>query len=171
MLAAAVYGGPPLICERIEIGSAKSLPWKNVDGWAGQDPSYELKRLTGDTLALLSSSAPAVVRMETMRRAAIYAARDPRLAEEIALRLTARVLDGEGVEAIAWFDAGYFVETVRQAALIYQYDMLTAAEKVNWKLRVGDSGVGWEEVGGAGGEDGRERDGCGVVADGGLIGE
>ena len=141
MLAAAVYGGPPLICQRIEIGTAKSLPWKNVDGWAGQDPAYDVKRLTGDTLALLTPSVPAALRMETMRRAAIYAARDPRMAEEIALRLTARVLDGEGADATAWFDAGYFVETVRQAALIYQYDMLTASEKANWKVRVGIAGL------------------------------
>ena len=141
LLATAAFGGPPLICERIEIGTAQSLPWKGVEGWQGTDPSYDLKKLTADTLALLTPGAPAVVRMETMRRAAIYAARDSRLAEEIALRLTARVLDGEGANAMAWFDAGYFVETVRQAALVYQYNMLTAEEKANWKLRAGITGL------------------------------
>ena len=93
LLATAAFGGPPLICERIEIGTAQSLPWKGVEGWQGTDPSYDLKKLTADTLALLTPGAPVAVRMETMRRAAIYAARDSRLAEEIALRLTARVLD------------------------------------------------------------------------------
>jgi len=141
MLATAAFGGPPLICERIDIGMAKSLPWKNVNGWAGQDSTYDLNRLTGDTLALLAAGTPVAVRMETMRRAAIYAARDPRLTEEIALRLTARVLDGDGADASAWFDAGYFVETVRQAALIYKYDVLSAAEKANWKVRAGIAGL------------------------------
>lgn len=140
-LAAAAFGGPPLICQRIEIGNAASLPWKGGDGWAGQDPSYDLKRLTADTLALLAPGTPVAVRMETMRRAAIYAARDARLSEQIALRLTARVLDGDGAQAEAWFDAGYFVETVRHAAAIYQYNMLTAVEKENWRVRAGIAGV------------------------------
>ena len=74
MLAAAAFGGPPLICERIQIGTAKSLPWKDVEGWAGKDPSYDVKRLTADTLAILAPGAPMPLRMETMRRAAIYAA-------------------------------------------------------------------------------------------------
>jgi hypothetical protein len=141
LLAAAAFGGPPLICQRIQIGAAKSLPWKDVDGWAGKDPSYDVKRLTADTLALLVPGTPLVVRMETMRRSAIYAAQDPRMAEEIALRLAARVLDGEGADAMAWFDAGYFVETVRQAAVVYQYNMLSAEEKANWKVRTGIAGL------------------------------
>ena len=81
------------------------------------------------------------LRMETMRRAAIYAAQDLRMVEEIALRLTARVLDGDGADAMAWFDAGYFVETVRQAAAVYQYNMLSAEEKANWKVRSGITGL------------------------------
>jgi len=141
MLAAAAFGGPPLICQRIEIGTAKSLPWKDVGGWAGQDPSYDLKRLTADTLALLTRETSMPARMETMRRAGIYAARDPRMAEEIALRLAARVLDSDSPDPTALFDAGYFVETVRQAALVYQYNMLSAAEKANWKVTVGIPGL------------------------------
>jgi hypothetical protein len=141
LLASAAFGGPPLICQRIEIGKAKSLPWKNGEAWAGQDPSYDVKRLTADTLALLVPGTSMPARMETMRRAAIYAVRDPQLAEEIALRLTARVLDADSPDAITLFDAGYFVETVRQAALVYQYNMLTPAEKANWKIHVGIPGL------------------------------
>jgi len=142
MLAAVAFGGPPLICERISIGTAKSLPWQaEVNGWAGTLPGYDRKNLTEDTLALLVPGTPLPVRMETMRRAAIYAAQDPRKAEEIALRLTARVLDGGGADSLAWFDAGYFVETVRQAALIYKFDMLSAKEKENWKVRSGIAGL------------------------------
>jgi hypothetical protein len=141
LLAAAAYGGPRLICQRIEVGPAESLPWRNVEGWACQDPWYDLRRLTGDTLALLTNGVPVAVRMETMRRAALYSAREPRLAEEIALRLAARILDGDAAVPIAWFDAGYFVETVRQAAVIYKFDMLMAAEKSKWKLREGIVGL------------------------------
>ena len=141
VLSMSAFAGPPLVCQRIDIGTAVSLPWKNVEGWAGQDPVYDLKLFTEDTLALLTNGAPIQVRMETMRRAAIYAARDPRLAEEIALRLTARVLDGNAESPIAWFDAGYFVETVRQASAIYKFDILTPAEKANWRLREGITGL------------------------------
>jgi len=79
--------------------------------------------------------------METMRWAALCSAREPRLAEEIALRLAARVLDGDAAAPIGSLDAGYFVETMRQAAVIYKFDMLTAAEKSKWKLREGIVGL------------------------------
>jgi hypothetical protein len=38
-------------------------------------------------------------------------------------------------DAMAWFDAGYFVETVRQATFVYRYDMLSPQERAAWKLR------------------------------------
>jgi len=141
MTAALVFAGPPLICERINIGNAKSLPWKAGDGWQGADPAYDIKKVTVDTLALLTPQTPVEVRMETMRRAAIYAAQDPRISEELALRLTSRVLDSGGKSAAAWFDAGYFVETVRQASHIYKWDMLSASEKAKWKTREGITGL------------------------------
>ncbi len=140
-MTTTLLAGPPLVCQRIEIGNARSLPWGNANGWANQDPAYPLERLTVDTLALLTTSTPMNVRMETLRRAAIYSAADPRLAEELALRLSARVLDGDGKEAMAWFDAGYFVETVRQAAAVYQYDMLSPAQKAKWKVHKGIPGL------------------------------
>ena len=53
-----------------------------------------------------------------------------------------------GREEVArlWFDAGYFVETLRQAGFVYKYDMLSAAEKSKWQLRgeaSGFDGVPW----------------------------
>lgn len=140
VLATAVlaWAGPPLICQAIEIGSAKSLPWKGGTDWMGTDRAYDVSHLTEDTLALLSPGTPVPVRMETLRRAAIYAAREVRLADEITARLTARTLSGEAVgkpDPMAWFDAGYFVETVRQATLIYKYNMLSAREKQEWQIR------------------------------------
>lgn len=139
-LATSALAGPPLICHPVEIGDAKSLLWKAVNGWQGADPAYPIERLVEDTMALLGKGVPLPVRMETLRRAAIYAARDPRIAESLALRLTSRALDRPDA-AIILFDAGFFVEAVAQSAHIYKYDMISPAEKANWKARQGITGV------------------------------
>ena len=107
--------GPPLICHPIEIGQAKSLPWIdwNQKGTGG----YDLKTLTRDTLAILDSSAPVLLRMETLRRATIYARQDPQVAKELLTRLQARAAnstDSGLSEALAWFDVGYLIETYQQ---------------------------------------------------------
>ena len=107
--------GPPLICHPIEIGQAKSLPWIdwNQKGTGG----YDLKNLTQDTLAILDSSAPVLLRMETLRRATIYARQDPQVAKELLTRLQARAAnstDSGLSEALAWFDVGYLIETYQQ---------------------------------------------------------
>lgn len=144
ILTATAFGGPPLICSKIEIGGEKSLPWKQVEGWDGVDPAYEVTRLTTDTLAILSPQASIPLRMETMRRASVYAAKDMRLATEIAARLTARVLDAEASgkrDPLAWFDAGYWIESVRQASFIYKYDMLSKNDRQTWQIRSGLPGM------------------------------
>jgi hypothetical protein len=107
--------GPPLICHPIEIGQAKSLPWIdwNQKGTGG----YDLKNLTRDTLAILDSSAPVLLRMETLRRATIYARQDPQVAKELLTRLQARAAnstDSGLSEALGWFDVGYLIETYQQ---------------------------------------------------------
>ena len=71
--------GPPLICHPNEIGQAKSLPW--VDWTHSGSTDYDLKNLTRDTLAILDSNTPVLVRMETLRRATIYARQDPQRAK------------------------------------------------------------------------------------------
>jgi hypothetical protein len=107
--------GPPLICHAIAIGQAKSLPqvgW-NREGKGG----YDLKNLTRDTLAILNSNTPVLVRMETLRRATLYARQDPQVAKELLTRLHMRAADGEAAghpEAMAWFDLGYLAETYQQ---------------------------------------------------------
>ncbi len=114
-IAAAAQAGPPLICHPFEIGPAKSLPqvnWNNVAALG-----YDVKNLTRDTLAVLDSNAPVLVRMETLRRATIYAGSDPQTAQELLaqLRARARASDAAGhPDALAWFDAGYLVETYKQ---------------------------------------------------------
>jgi hypothetical protein len=107
--------GPPLICHPIEIGQAKSLPW--IDWNQKRTGGYDLKNLTRDTLAILDSSAPVLLRMETLRRATIYARQDPQVAKELLTRLQARAADSTGSglsEALAWFDVGYLIETYQQ---------------------------------------------------------
>lgn len=107
--------GPPLICHRIEIGQAKSLP---LIDWNQRDSGgYDLKNLSRDTLALLQPDTPVLVRMETLRRAAIYARLDPQIAKELLTRLHARAADSDAAgrpDALAWFDAGYLAETYKQ---------------------------------------------------------
>ncbi|HEY1270590.1 MAG TPA: hypothetical protein VGF08_01335, partial [Terriglobales bacterium] len=117
LLGTAAYAGPPLICHRIAIGSAKSLYWNNP-GWnlTGRE-NYDLKRLVPDTLSILDSDAPVLVRMETLRRATLYARKDPQVAKELLTRLHARATATETAgrpDALAWFDVGYLAESYKQ---------------------------------------------------------
>ena len=138
LAATTMLAGPPLICQRVEIGKAQSLPWGLGSGWNTPDAHYEVNRLAGDTLAILTTRAPLNVRLETLRRAAIYAVKKEGLTEDLIARLLARAADSEAAgkpEAMAWFDAGYFVEAMRQMAFIRKYDKV---ERAQWKWQ-GDS--------------------------------
>jgi hypothetical protein len=107
--------GPPLICHRIEIGQATSLP---LIDWNRKDTGgYDLKNLTRDTLAILESKTSVLVRMETLRRATIYARHDPQVAKELLTRLHARAANSDSTghsDALAWFDVGYLAEAYKQ---------------------------------------------------------
>jgi hypothetical protein len=129
--------GPALICHPIEIGQAKSLPWVEWNHKGSTD--YDLKNLTRDTLSILDSNAPVLVRMETLRRATIYARQNPEVAKELITRIQARAADsnaGGRSDALAWFDVGYLAETYKQwmgkgepnpAAALDGYRMVTKA--------------------------------------------
>ncbi len=114
-LGNVAHAGPPLICHPIEIGKAKSLP---VLDWNEKGTGdYEVKNLVRDTLAILDSSSSVLVRMETLRRATIYARHDPQSARELLARLHARADESDKSghsDALAWFDTGYLVETYKQ---------------------------------------------------------
>jgi len=116
-LATSAQAGPPLICHTIEIGQAKSLPWIN-HGWnLSGNENYEVKNLIPDTLAILDSSAPVLVRMETLRRATLYARHDPQIARELLTKLFARAEAAGNTghpDALAMFDAGYLAECYKQ---------------------------------------------------------
>jgi hypothetical protein len=115
-LTTSAYAGPPLICHAIEIGPAKTLPpidWNYQNGVGG----YDLQNLTRDTMAILDSNASVLVRMETLRRATIYARQDEKVARELLARLHARAANSDGAgdhAALAWFDAGYLAEAYKQ---------------------------------------------------------
>jgi hypothetical protein len=117
MLGLTTYAmaGPPLICHPIAIGQAKSLPWVDSNYHKG-DGSYDLQNLTRDTLAILDANAPVLVRMETLRRATIYARQDPQVAKELLTRLHAKAANSadDNAGALAWFDVGYLAETYKQ---------------------------------------------------------
>jgi hypothetical protein len=126
---AAVQAGPPLICHPVDIGGAPSLPWGSGPGWNTPQSGYDRTRLVTDTLALLSPSAPIRVRMETLRRATVYVMRDPDRARELLARLEERARDagsGKG-GALALFDAGYLIETYKQARIITGRDIVDPA--------------------------------------------
>ncbi len=113
--------GLPLICHAYDIGGAKSLPWSN-NVMTGDD-HYDVSRLVDDTLTLLNPGMPVIVRMETLRRAALYARKDPFAEKHLLLKLRARAFDSEAQNkpnALAWFDAGYFVETLKQRDMSFR---------------------------------------------------
>ena len=130
--------GPPLICHAFDAGKAPLLPWSAGSGWNNPDGAYDVQRLTSDTLRLLSADAPILARMENLRRATIYAAKDRRVAAELLSAVLGRALTvaaKDSREAVAWFDAGYLIESYRQASHVYKWDMLSSTERTAWQLR------------------------------------
>ena len=116
MLSGSALAGPPLLCHVLNIGNAKTLPWVDLNYQKGSN-GYDLKNLTSDTLAILDSHAPVLVRMETLRRAALYARQDDYAAKELLTRLHARAANSDAAghpNADAWFDLGYLAEAYKQ---------------------------------------------------------
>jgi hypothetical protein len=116
LVARATFGGPPLICHTFDIGSAKSLPWTS-HSWnlTGSEP-YDASKLGADTLALLAADSTVLVHMETLRRATLYARKDPAAAKDLLTRLTAgtKSVQSGGPPALFYFDVGYLAETYKQ---------------------------------------------------------
>jgi hypothetical protein len=140
--AAVAEAGPPLICHPFDAGTASLLPWGQGQGWNTPDRSYDVKKLTTDTLRLLSADAPILARMENIRRATIYAAQDRAVAAALMGAVLARTeAPGGSRDPLAWFDAGYLVESYRQASHIYKWDMLTRSDRAQWTLRAEPAGV------------------------------
>ena len=119
--ARPALAGPPLLCHPFDIGSAASLPWGSGSNWFDGSATYRLSGLVADTEALLTPDTPVVVRMETLRRASIYASRDPKIAADLMNRLTAKASSSKTSghpDALALMDAAYVTEALRQVTLI-----------------------------------------------------
>ena len=129
VLEQPALAGPPLICHPIEIGTANSLPWAGKE-WRDVKRDYDLNRLVADTLALLTPDAPVLVRMETLRRATIYAvwsqrdrevglaSKNDKVADELLAKLMERTREAfrnNQPAGLALFDAGYLASCYRQA--------------------------------------------------------
>ena len=94
LTARPAFAGPPLLCEPFEIGTARSLPF-----------------------ALLNGRTGVMVRMETLRRATIYAATRPLIAAELLKKLEDRA---NAKAPLAAFDYGYLVEALREAESVFK---------------------------------------------------
>ena len=128
-MSGTAEAGPPLICHPFDAGSAALLPWGSGPGWNTPDRSYDLQRLTADTLNLLTPTAPVLARMEIMRRATIYAGRDPKVAAALLKSVVdrAKATPAGSRDPMPWFDAGYLIETYRQNVSA-NFKMLAGAE-------------------------------------------
>jgi hypothetical protein len=125
-IARPAFAGPPLLCHPFDIGAARSLPWSGATSWYDGQPGYNLQQLADDAEALLTPSTPIIVRMETLRRAAIYASRDPYVAKRLFLTINDRIrtsaaASGGKTDALTLFDAGYLAETLREIGRLGRY--------------------------------------------------
>ena len=146
-ISAPAHAGTPLICHPYMIGAAHSLPGSDGD-WKGVNPGYDRTHLVRDTLALLRADTPIIVRMETLRRAAIYAtagmrgwgqksgfnAEDQANTSALLEKLQERATSATGPAlALALFDVGFFTETLRQTGVdrsLNGYDTLLKAREL-----------------------------------------
>jgi hypothetical protein len=135
LFAVPALAGPPLICHPFETESNRLIAWGKGTGWNTPDPRYDLSTLVADTTAVLAPDLPVLTRMENLRRASIYAMRDPRVAEQLLKTLIARAV-GTTTEGYAWFDAGYLIEAYKQGIELRQRKSDTAWIAVDETIRV-----------------------------------
>ena len=122
-VAAPVFAGPPLLCHPFDIGNARSLPWDGSKAWFQGAAGYDVSGLLADTEAILTPSTPVIVRMETLRRAAIYASRDRQVAERLLAKLTERARASEAAghaDALAFLDAAYLTGAFGEIGMLEQ---------------------------------------------------
>src|SRR6187401_895080 len=115
------FAGPPLLCHPFDIGSARSLPWDGTNAWWQGRADYNLQNLVADTEALLTPATPVIVRMETLRRAALYASTDPKVANGLLKRLISRAEASEEAgrpDALAYLDAAYLAGAFNELTML-----------------------------------------------------
>jgi hypothetical protein len=100
--------------------------------------------LVEDTLRLLNPQMPVIGRMETLRRAAIYASSNPAVGHQLLARLMGRALQAEASGqsgALAWFDAGYLVETFRQLGWMHKNKLAEGLDGREWVVRAARASI------------------------------
>lgn len=124
LFAPAAFAGPPLLCHPFDTAGAPSLDWGGR-GWNEARRDYDLTRLVANTDALLTPQTPVIARMETLRRAAIYASRKGQVARDLSANLESRIAKAStpDAKALALFDAGYYAETLQDIVRLQGYDM------------------------------------------------
>ena len=144
--ATPALAGPPLICHPFETESGRLIAWGTGPGWNTPDRSYDIKKLVADTTTVVTADSPILTRMENMRRATIYAMRDPVLAQELLKTVMARAL-ATSSDGGAWFDAGYLIESYKQAVHLREKGRpeLRAWAAVDETIRV--DGYNWVKKG------------------------
>jgi len=142
LTATPALAGPPFICHAFELSGSPSLPWSDTAaGWNNPDPAYDVAKLTADVTRLLTPAMPVSARMETLRRATIYASRDREVAASLLKALETRA-QANPADANALFDAGFLTEAYRQASRVYEWDMLAGRAKAQWTMRAEPAGDG-----------------------------
>ena len=146
LAVSAALAGAPLTCWKVETGGAASLPWGDGPrSGEGTRSDFDTKRLPAETLALLGFDVPVLARMETIRRAGLYAADDPGAGEELLRKLTLRAQDASlapRASALAFFDAGYFVESWKQAGGRGASDIFTRLLQKAGLVKSGETSLG-----------------------------
>jgi hypothetical protein len=139
LLSQTASAGLPLVCNPFQTADdAKLLPWAQPAGRNTIDRHYDIERLTGDTLHLLSPDSPTLARMENLRRATIYASKNRHAANALlksVLERTRQSSMSPQAEAVARFDAAYLVESYRQYGMTMEQDLLGQFDKEYPTLR------------------------------------
>lgn len=131
VVARPALAGPPLLCFPFDIGSARSLPMGH-NSWRDIDASYDVAHLVDDTLAILTPVAPVNIRMETIRRATVYASKSGPAAEALLAALQHRAQHPQpATAALAVFDFGYLVETYREGQYVFLPNTLPAVDSID----------------------------------------
>jgi hypothetical protein len=113
--AGAMFG-PPIICSRLDIGEARTIP---------EGESMSAKELVKQVAAALAAERSPLVHMETIRRASVLVAKTPEgqrsaLGWELLGRSACQALEQEAAgtpDALAWFDAGFWAASLDQAGV------------------------------------------------------
>jgi hypothetical protein len=130
--ARPAIAGPPFLCHPFDIGSARSLPWDEKNWWSGR-LDYDITKLVDETQTLLQPSTPVIVRMETLRRATLYATRDRAVAARLFAKILERTQTAGGhdqPDGLAWFDAAYLAESFRETDELTYVPQLKSASSL-----------------------------------------